>query len=492
MSLLDRAKHALIWNAGFNVLRDILALIVMLVLVRILDPEQYGQFALVTATIGFISVFAHQNFIAHTLQVRDDGEVNYQDHFTAGCVIQFSMFVITNFAALAMSYFDRFASISPLVSVMSIGFLLEWPCELRLKMLERSLDWRRLRILHAIGLVISSIAAIAMAVMGAGVYALLLPGLLVTVPFIADLFLLQKWRPTWSWSRDRYMPALRFGFLRMTSGLVGRSRKLIESGVVVYVLGFASAGLLERAVSLGAMLCQRAASQVMYTLYPVITKLDPDTESYRRASSILLRGITWFAVPSAVVLAVLAAPVVHVVYGGNWEEVVPLVPVAVFLGASAAIFHVVYLLLLGHNEERRCVKTDIFEMIGTFVVLFLLLPKGLTEYLIGLLVIRLMVLACSLYWLLSCRAVKRKDLSDALFPAMLSSGMAYAVCGAVIGAMGWSLGSVATMLTYLGLFSIAYLSCLRIIFPQLLKELVGYLPGNGVVGRFLFVSREAV
>ena len=193
-SLLDRAKHALVWNAAFNIFRDFLGLIVMLVLVRLLKPEQYGQFALVTAIIGFISVFAHQNFIAHTLQVRDDSNVHYQDHFTAGGPIQITMFAITNVVAIGMRYFDDYAGIAILVHTMSIGFLLEWPCELRLKMLERSLNWRRLRLLHAIGLVASSAVAIAAGFLGAGVYALLLPGLLVPLPFIFDLFFLQKWR----------------------------------------------------------------------------------------------------------------------------------------------------------------------------------------------------------------------------------------------------------------------------------------------------------
>lgn len=490
MSLLDRARHALVWNAAFNVFRDLLSLAVMLVLVRILAPENYGQFALVTAMIGFISVFAHQNFIAHTLQVRDDAQVHYQDHFTAGGAIQLCMFLITIVVGLVLGLVDRFASIAPMVCAMSVGFLLEWPCELRLKMLERGLDWRRLRILHAVGLVISSAVAIAMALLGAGTWALLLPGLLVTLPFIADLFLIQRWRPTWEWNRERYLPALRFGMMRMTSGLVGRSRKLVESGVVVYVLGFSSAGLLERAVSLGSMLCQRVATQAMYTLYPVITKLEPGTEAYRRASRILLRGIAWFAIPSAALLAILAEPVVRIVYGGSWGGVVPLVPVAVFLGATAAVFQVAYLLLLGHNEERRCVFADVLEMAGTFAALALLLPKGLAEYLLGLLVVRLIVLAYSFVRLLACGAMERRDLSRALFPALVSTGAAYAVCTAVVEGLSLSPSSATGAASYAALFGLVYVTMLRVGFARLLSELIDYLPGNRYMGRILLVPRR--
>ena len=489
-SLINRAKHALAWNAVFNIFRDFLGLIVMLVLVRLLEPDQYGEFALVTAIIGFVSVFAHQNFIAHSLQVRNDDDVRYQDHFTAGGPIQIAMFVIANIIAVGLSFSDSYANASPLVHVMSIGFLLEWPCELRLKMLERSLDWSRLRLLHAIGLICSSALAIAMGFLGAGVYALLVPGLLVTLPFTFDLFFLQKWRPTWTWSFERYKPAMKFGLKRMTSGLVSRSRRLIESGVVVYVLGFSSAGLLERAVSLGLMFCQRVIMQIMYTLYPVMTKLEPGTDEYRRASGIIVRGVTWFAVPVAVVVVLLAAPLVHVVYGGKWDDVIPLVPAAAILGGVGAIFHVVYMLLLGHNEERRCMIADILELIGTLIALSLLLQEGLVAYLCGLLVVRLLVLIFSISWLLSCHGIDRKELSKALVPAVAASGLAYAVCHSVVSMVGLSIQEPVIAIGYGILFIITYMLSVRLFFTDVLVELLNYLPGSRAIGRVLFVGQN--
>lgn len=485
ISLLDRAKRALVLNAAFNVFRDFLGLVVMLVLVRLLEPEQYGQFALVTAVIGFISVFAHQNFIAHTLQVRNDDEIHYQDHFTAGGLIQIAMFVITNITAVILSYFDAYASVSTLIHVMSIGFLLEWPCELRLKMLERSLNWGRLRLLHAIGLVFSSALAIIMAFLGAGVYALLVPGILVTVPFIFDLFFILRWRPTWAWSSERYVPALKFGLTRIVSGLAGRARRLVESGAVVYVFGFASAGLLDRAVSLGMMFCQRAASQIMYTLYPIVTKLEPNSDEYRVASSIVLRGVTWFTIPIAVVLVVLAIPFVNVVYGNNWGEVIPLVPTAVTLGAVSAVSYVIYMLLLGHKEERRCMTLDIFELAGTLAALGLLLREGLITYLLGLVCVRLLGLFFSAVWLLRCGGINRLELSNALFPAMLASGVAYSLCQGVVTISDWSVHNSGVAVAYAVLFLLAYVTTLRTLFADPLSELVEYLPANGAIGRFL-------
>ena len=135
--LRTTAQAAVIWNTGFNLFRDLLQFAVMLVLVRLLDARAYGQFSLVTSIIGFISIFSFNNFIAYTLQVQTEEETHYQEHFTAGAVLQIGMFLLTNFIAVCVRWIPAYSSIAPLLHVMSVTFLFEWPCELRRKMIER-------------------------------------------------------------------------------------------------------------------------------------------------------------------------------------------------------------------------------------------------------------------------------------------------------------------------------------------------------------------
>ena len=232
--------------------------------------------------------------------------------------------------------------------------------------------------------------------------------------------------------------------------------------------------------------------QIMYTLYPVMTKLEPGTDEYRHASSIVVRGVTWFAVPVTVVVVLLAAPFVHVVYGGKWDDVVPLVPAAAILGGVGAVFYVVYMLLLGHNEERRCVIADILELIGTLIALALLLREGLIAYLCGLLVVRLLVLAFGISWLLSCRGIDRQELSKALFPALAASGLAYAVCQSVVIMTDLSAQEPVIAMAYGILFVITYTLSLRLFFANVLVELLNYLPASRMIGRVLFVGQNPI
>src|SRR4051794_18331252 len=83
-SLAQRARLALLWTTGFTFFCDVLQFGVTLTLVRILPPEAYGQFGLVTTSISFLTVPSFREILAHTMQVRDDAQTHYQDQFTAG------------------------------------------------------------------------------------------------------------------------------------------------------------------------------------------------------------------------------------------------------------------------------------------------------------------------------------------------------------------------------------------------------------------------
>lgn len=489
MSLGERARSAVLWNTGFSLFRDGLQFLVMLVLVRLLDPEAYGQFALATSIIGFVALLSFSNFIAHALQPRRDAEVDYHLHFTAGAAFQITAFLAANVVALVVRTVPAYAETAPLIHLLSLTFLLEWPCEVRRKMLERALDWRRLRLLHAVGLLASATLAVLMALGGAGVYALVVPGMLVTLPFTYDLFSRVRWRPDWRWDRRRYVPAFRFGLARTTSGLTARLRPLLEQGLIVQTLGYASAGFLTRGLGLAAIFCQRPAMQLMYAIYPVMTRIDPGTERYRRMSTLLLRTVVWTVVPAAALFAILAEPVVELVYGAKWTAVTPLLPWALLAGALGALQHTLYMLLLAHGGARTCLVGDVLTLLGVGLSLALLLPSGLAAYLGGFCAVQSLVALFLVERLRRAGGLDLGGLGLAIGPALVAIVVAVSLTHQGFAVLALDEGTTAGAALFGAVASALYLAVLRLLFPRQLDELLGHLPGvNNAMRRFFMLE----
>ena len=175
-----RARLAVAWATGFQLFRDVVQFGLTSTLVRLLPAEVYGQFGFVTTLLSFFTLYSFREFLGHTLQVRDGESVHYQDHFTAGLAVQLLVFTVVNGVAIGCRFVPAYAPVSPVLHVMAVLFLLDLPSEFRVKMLERELDWRRLRSLQAVGFVGGGMVSIGLAFAGAGVFALLLPTLLVS------------------------------------------------------------------------------------------------------------------------------------------------------------------------------------------------------------------------------------------------------------------------------------------------------------------------
>lgn len=485
MSTLGRAARlAVFWTTGFNLFRDVLQLGLTLTLARLLPPDAYGQFGLVSTILTLLTMLSFREFLGHTLQVRRDEDTRYQDHFTAGAVIQLCVFLVANAVAGLMWLVPGYRPAAPLLHAMSVLFLLDLASEFRVKMLERSLNWRRLRLLHAAGLVGSASLSVTMALQGWGAWSLLLPSLLVTVPFTVDLFVVARWRPTWEWDRQGYGPVWRFGLARISSaGMVSVSQAL-ESAVLVRQSGFATLGFYSRAVGLANLACQKMSSVLTQALYPVLARIEPATDQYRRVSALMLRCVVWTVVPVAVLIATLAGPAVTVLYGSQWLDAVPLVPWALAAVGIASMTQTCYWLLLASQQQRKCALADAIRLVGTVAGLWLMLPFGLIPYLAWVAATQAAAFCLVAYWLCRLHAMRVRALSDAFVPSTLGALLAWGSAEGLSQAVGVA-GTWWTAAGYAMSFALVYLVVLRAGFPARLDEILVHLPHSGPLLRVL-------
>ncbi len=484
MTFGDQARQAVFWNTGFTLFRDLLQFGLTLILVRLVVPEAYGQFGLVTSLIGFLQVFSFEHFVTYTIQVRRHDEVHYQEHFTAGALFQIGLFVTTHLSAYLLRHIEPYAAVAPVLHVMSVVWLLDWPSTLRIKMLERALDWRRLRLLHALGLCGAAVCALGLAWAGAGLYALCLPGLLKRVVFLTDLFVCCRWRPTWSWQAKRYAPAWRFGLSRMASTLLVSGRKLLESGCYVHLAGFASFAVFGRAVGLTHLVCGKFAWLIMQALYPVLTKIDPDSDAYRQKSSMAMRSVACVVLPLGGVFALLATPAVRLLYGDRWLQVIPLIPWAMAAGVIGALSRTAYMLSLAAQHKQRCLLADAVVLLGTGLALVLLLPHSVQAYLLGLCLVQLYTLIFLWRCLYAAWPHAGMVLLRALAQPINAMLCAWIICEAVRYGLGGSLDHPLTASVYALGFGISYMGAIRIWFTAQYDELVLHLPGKRHLNRF--------
>lgn len=486
-SLRKSAQQAMLWSAGLNLFRDVLQFGQMLILVRLLDPAIYGMAGLATTFINFIGLISFQHIITHVLQVRGEGRVNYHQHFTAGVAINGSLFVLANLIAFVLRFSDQYAPLQPLLHVLSFTFILSVPVDMRVKMLERDHEWSRLRLLQMGSILVSIAAAIVMALAGAGVYALIVPGLLASMVFVADLFLFTGWRPHWQWSYAEYREALHFGLNRAGSNALNGGRSLLQNTLITQHFQFSALGVFGRAEGLANMFCGRIAQEASNALYPVITRAEAQSERFQRISGLVLQSVAWVVIPIAAFFSLEADNIVRLLFGSKWLEVIPLLPLAMAIGLAVSIGATAYRLLLANNQSRLCLRSDLIAFVLAAGTMLAFIPFGLVPYLIGSVVAHAAIATILVALLIRTQGISAFALAAVLLPPSFAAFAGAAAAWALKSLLPADLLPIAQLLLAGPVFSVVYVAVLRLFFRTPLAELVSYLPGGKQFGRLLYL-----
>lgn len=472
------ARASLLWGGGFTLLRDVAQFGVMLILVRLLTPADYGTAAVAQAIIGVAAGFSYATFSLHALQMRDPADVDWQVHFTSGAVLNTVVAVLVLLLAFGLSLSKRFHDVALPLAALSVVFLIEIPGTLRHRMLEAHHDWKRFRLLLTIGTFLGLGLGLLVALLGGGVWALIVQPPMFSLPAAIDLLLIQRFRPDWTWHWARWRDTLSFGLDRTGSGLIGRGRILIEQMLVSGLYDLATLGIFSRANGLAMLIAGRIGSLAMMSLYPVVTRADSGSARFQRLADLVLRGVVWITLPISIFLGIVAHDTVALLYGPQWGAVTLLLPLAAFAVGLGGIITALSSLLVANNNSRYALSLDVIAAISGIAVAVILIPFGVRTYLAGLCVHATVVAMVAVVLLVRRGGASRAGVASAFVPAAVSATMG--ALGIVIGraVSGGSDWFVVRLLSDGMLFGTVSLLVLRFAFSQPLAELIDVAPGG--------------
>lgn len=478
------ARSALLWGAGATLIRDIGQFALMLVLVRLLGPEDYGLAGLAQSAIGVIAVFSFGSFVQHALQSRDPDDVDWSRHLIFGAALNGVLFALCLVGAGFLYTIDSYSDLAIPFAAASFVLLLEVPSGLRFNMLQAKHEWGRFRGLILSGFVLASVSALAVALAGGGYWSLLIQPAVMLVPASVDLVSCRRELSSgsWKWEWGTYKDVLAFGANRISALALTRGQQFSENSILTEYHGLGEVGVFGRARGLCTLLTGRVATLTIQSLYPVLTRAERRSEQFIRIAGLTLRGISWAAIPAAAFLASCPKDIILCLYGPKWLQAVEILPAAAIGAGLLGILQVLERLFLAAEQLKLSLLTGGAAALASLCAAFIFLPDGAESYLVAL----CYVLSATLAWA-GWLAVRNGVLSmRALVFAILAPLFAvfWSVSAVVLVDPLLSVQNSLARVLSLGLvFSTFYGAILRAIFPTALRELLAVVPGGRLLRR---------
>lgn len=335
MSLKQRSISGVFWTGVSKFWVKGVQLLTVALLARLIGPEEFGLVGMAIVFINLAQILTGLGMREALIQRKDLDEDHKHSAFWATIIMGIVIFLVLWAVSGAIAKFYSRAEIKPLIILTAFTFVIAPWGMIHRALLKRDLNLRQLTYVEATASVLSAGAAIAMALGGLGVWSLVGRNLFFTLFTVIGLWIAVPWRPRLRVSKKHFLDL--FGFSRnvVLAAFIAYAIANLDYLVIGKYVGAEELGWYTLAFTV-AMLPRLYFSQIVNQVaFPAFSRAGRN-----RIGMAYLRTVSHTALitlPLVAMVSLLAAEIVSVVLGSNWEPaVVPLQLLAV-VGAIGTI-----------------------------------------------------------------------------------------------------------------------------------------------------------
>ncbi len=319
---VDRALvRGIAWTGSMKWATQFITWAGMIVLARLLTPEDYGLVGMATIYLGFITIITEFGLGASIITIRTLSRHQVAQLNTVALALGLLGAAVTAASAVPLGLFFRAPELPWVVVALSSTFVIASFKIVPTALLQKALRFRALALIDAAFAVLFTAANIGFALLGYRYWALVLGGIVANV---AAALVLNLYQPHgYAWPRRRDLgPAMRFS----NDVLIGRIAWYFYSNAdfatAGRMLGKGLLGAYTFAWTIASMPVEKVTSLVTRVTPAVFARLQDDLPALRRMVCNVTEGLALLTLPASLGIAVVADDLVQVALGPGWEAAI--------------------------------------------------------------------------------------------------------------------------------------------------------------------------
>jgi Membrane protein involved in the export of O-antigen and teichoic acid len=300
-----------------------ISFIVMLILARMLGPEEYGTVALVTVVINILQVFVDSGLGNALIQKKNADDIDFSTVFYFNCSVCLLIYVLLFFLAPFIAVFYHNDSLTNLIRVLSISVIISGVRNVQQAIIARGLLYQKFFLSTAWGTIISAIIGITMAYCDAGIWALVMQQLSNICVGTIVLWHIVPWRPHWVFSINRLRLLYTYAWKLLVSALLDTCCNNLQQLIVGKFYSPMDLAFFNQGKKFPEILVANIDTSINGVLLPVMSQ---EQDNKTRIKSMARRAIkvsSFLIWPLMVGTILVAEPLIRVLLTDKWVPMVP-------------------------------------------------------------------------------------------------------------------------------------------------------------------------
>lgn len=320
---MSKSLASILWALLEQGSSKIVALVVQIVLARLIAPEIFGTLAILLVFIDLANVISQSGLGSALIQEDNADAESFSTAVWISMGIALLVYGLLFFSAPAISAFYSMDLTACLRALSLVVFGNAYNSVQR-AYFQKNMDFKALFIANVWAVILSGAMGITAAVLGCGLWALVLQVLCQSYVMVVALQIQLRWFPKPHFNITKARSLLSYGLRISGTGILnvfytGISELILGKTCSQSDLGYYSQGRKWLNAGMGVI-----GTAVQNVLFPLFAKCKQDKELLIRSFDKAISVGTFVVAPLALLCAVCAEPLIAIILGEAWLPSVPI------------------------------------------------------------------------------------------------------------------------------------------------------------------------
>lgn len=302
---------------------SVIHFVIQIVLARLLDPEYYGVLAVMMVFITIANQFIQDGFQTALVQNKDVTEEDYSSVLWLALLVAAVMYALVFVGAPLIAVFYDAPGIEQPLRVLS---LMLFPGALNLiqqAKVTREMDFKRVFYSSTVGALLSGAAALVIAFLGGGLWALVVKSILDVLVASVIMYFTVPIRLRFAFNLKRIKVLFSFGWKLLASTTLGTLYDNLSKLIIGKKYSLEALGHYEKGNQFPMLIINTVNEAVESVMLPAMAAEQDETRKVRELMRNSIRMSSYLMVPMMVGLAAVAEPLVRLMLTEKWLPCVP-------------------------------------------------------------------------------------------------------------------------------------------------------------------------
>lgn len=339
MTLRQQVLHGVSWNFAARLGSQFFQVAFSIALARLLSPGEFGVIGMLLVFTGFAQALADGGLSSALIYRQNIDDMHRSTVFWLQVATGTCLSLIFYCGASTIAEFYHLPLLKPLSQLMAWTFILQALGLVHSALLMKQFRFKAIAIATLGSTILAGVAAILLARLGYGVWALAWQCLISTFVLTVLLWLLSGWRPRLAFNLTAARDLGGYGIYLLGYGSLNYWLRNGTNLLVGKAIGAHGLGIFSRAYTLMLLPLNNVSTVFGQVLFPALAQLQNDIPRFRDHYMKATRLIALVTFPLMVGIAALAEPLILLLLGPKWAEVIPILRILSFVGLFQSIIH---------------------------------------------------------------------------------------------------------------------------------------------------------